>query len=309
MAKYIVRRLLWTPVLLLLVGFITYILGYYGPGDPVEVLLDQYQDPVVVERIREQRGLDRPVIVQYGIYIKNAVQGDLGESFKYRGQPVGALLGQRIWVSSQLGLAALLIGFLLGIPLGLLAALKQGRWQDTAVISGTLLFYSLPVFITAPFLLVVFVLWLGILPSQGWGGFFDPRIVMPALILGIPGVAVIARMSRNSIVEVLAQDYVRTARAKGLPEYLVYWRHVLRNAMIPVATLLGLSLATLVTGAFITETMFGIPGVGRLAIESFFARDYPVITALTLIIAAAYVLANLLVDVVYKFLDPRVKYD
>ena len=132
---------------------------------------------------------------------------------------------------------------------------------------------------------------------------------MPALILGIPGVATLARMSRNTIVEVLAQDYVRTARAKGLPEYLVYWRHVLRNAMIPVFTLLGLSLATLVTGAFITETYFGIPGVGRLAIESFFARDYPVITALTLIIAGAYVVANLIVDILYKFLDPRVKYD
>ncbi|MDP3879156.1 MAG: ABC transporter permease [Dehalococcoidales bacterium] len=309
MAKYIVRRLLWTPFLLLMVGFITYVLGYYGPGDPVEVLLDQYQDPVVVERIREQRGLDKPVILQYGIYIKNALGGDLGESFKYRGQSVSELLGGRIWVSVQLGLAALILGFVLGIPLGLFAAVKQGQWQDTAVISGTLLFYSLPVFITAPFLLLVFVLWLGILPSQGWGGLLDPRIIMPMLILGIPGVAAIARMSRNSIVEVLAQDYVRTARSKGLPEYLVYWRHVLRNAMIPVFTLLGLSLATLVTGAFITETLFGIPGVGRLAIESFFARDYPVITALTLVIAGAYVMANLLVDIFYKFLDPRVKYD
>ncbi|MBI2830156.1 MAG: ABC transporter permease [Chloroflexi bacterium] len=309
MGAYILRRLLWTPVLLLIVGLITYILGYYGPGDPVEVLMGQYRDPEVVARIREQRGLDKPVLVQYGIYVKNAVRGDLGESFRYRGQSVAKLIGQRIWVSSQLGLAALILTVLLGIPIGLAAALRQGHWQDTAIISGTLLFYSLPVFITAPFLMMVFVLWLGILPSQGWGGFFDVHIIMPALVLGIPGIAFIARMSRNSVVEVLSQDYVRTARAKGLPEILVYWRHVLRNAMIPIFTIIGLGLATLVTGAIITETFFGIPGVGRLAIEAFFARDYPIITALTLIIAAAYVTANLLVDVFYRFLDPRVRYD
>ena len=309
MGAYILRRLLWTPLLLLVVGFVTFVLGLYGPGDPVEVLMRQYRDPEVVARIHAQRGLDKPVIVQYGIYIGNALKGDLGESFKYRGQPVTQLIGKRIWVSSQLGLAALLLSLLLGIPLGLFAALKQGRWQDTGIISATLLFNSLPVFITAPFLLLVFVLWLGILPSQGWGGLFDSRIVMPALVLGIPGVAFFARMSRNSIVEVLSQDYVRTARAKGLSEFQVYWRHVLRNAMIPVFTIAGLGLATLVTGAIVTETYFGIPGVGRLAIDAFFSRDYPIITALTLIIATAYVLANLIVDIGYRFLDPRIRYD
>lgn len=309
MGQYILRRLLWTPVLLLVVGFVTFALGYYGPGDPVELMMRQYQDPEVLARVREQRGLDKPFIVQYGIYISNAVKGDLGESFKYRGQSVSELIGKRIWVSSQLGLAALLLSFSLGILLGLLAALRQGRWQDTAIISATLLFYSLPVFLTAPFLLLLLVIWLGILPSQGWGGFFDARIVMPAIVLGIPGVAFIARMSRNSIVEVLSQDYVRTARAKGLNELRVYWHHVLRNAMIPVFTIAGLGLATLVTGAIVTETYFGIPGVGRLAIDAFFARDYPVITAFTLIIATAYVLANLIVDIGYRFLDPRIRYD
>lgn len=309
MGAYIIRRLLWTPVLLLIVGFITFVLGLYGPGDPIEILLNQYQDPETVARIRELRGLDKPVIVQYGIYIRNALRGDLGESFKYRGQSVGGLIGKRILVSAQLGLAALAISLLLGIPLGLLAAVKQGRWQDTGIIGGTLFFNSLPVFITAPFLLMLFVLWLGILPSQGWGGLFDRRIIMPALVLGIPGVAFIARMSRNSIVEVLAQDFVRTARANGLTEFMVYWRHVLRNAMIPVFTIVGLGLAGLVTGAIVTETYFGIPGVGRLAIDAFFSRDYPIITALTLIIAAVYVLANLFVDIVYRFLDPRIRFD
>ncbi len=308
MGTYVLRRLLWTPVLLLIVGFITYVLSVYGPGDPVEIAMQQYQDPAVVARIREQRGLDKPVLVQYGIYIKNALQGDLGESFKFRGQTVSSLISKRAWVSSQLGLAALVLSLVIGIPLGLLAARRQGRWQDTAIISGTLLFYSMPVFITAPFLLMLFVLWLKILPSQGWGGLFDARIIMPAIVLGIPGISFIARMSRNSTVEVLQQDYVRTARAKGLTEFGVYSRHVLRNAMIPVFTVVGLSLATLVSGAIITETYFGIPGIGRLALDAFFARDYPIIMALALLVATAYVLANLFVDIGYRFLDPRIRY-
>ncbi len=309
MGAYLLRRLLWTPVLLLIVSFITFLLGYYGPGDPVEMLMKQYNDPEVVTRIRQQRGLDKPLMVQYGLYVKDALHGDFGESYKYRGRSVLDLIGKRLAVSSQLGLAALILSLLMGIPIGLWAALRQGRWQDTAIISATLFFNSLPVFITAPFLLMLFVLWLGILPSHGWGGLFDVRIIMPALVMGIPGVAFIARMTRNSTVEVLSQDYIRTARAKGLPEFMVRWRHVLRNAMIPVFTVVGLGLASLVTGAIITETYFGIPGVGRLAVEAFFSRDYPVIMAFTLIIAGAYVLANLIVDIGYRFLDPRIKYD
>jgi peptide/nickel transport system permease protein len=307
MGAYILRRLLWTPVLLFLVGLITFLLNFYGPGDPVEIIMQQYQDPAVVERVREQRGLDKPVLVQYAIYIGNAVQGDFGESFKFRGQTVSSLIGGRLAVSAQLGIAALVLSLILGIPLGLLSARRQGRWQDTAIISGTLLFYSMPVFITAPFLLMLFVLWLGILPSQGWGGLFDPRIIMPAIVLGLPGVAFIARMSRNSVVEVLQQDYVRTARAKGLTEFGVFSRHVLRNAMIPVFTVIGLSLATLVSGAIVTETYFGIPGIGRLALDAFFARDYPLITALSLLVAVAYAVANLIVDIGYRFLDPRIR--
>ena len=309
MAAYIVRRLLWTPVLLLVVSFITFILCFYGPGNPVEILMGQYQDPAVVARISRQEGLDKPLLAQYGTYIGHALKGDFGESFKYRNTPVAELIGSRIWVSSQLGLAGLLISLLLGIPAGLFAALKQGKWQDTAIISGSLLFNSLPVFITAPVLMMIFVLWLKILPSHGWGGFFDPRIIMPALVVGIPGVAFIARMTRNSTVEVLAEDYVRTARAKGLPDSMVYSRHVLRNSLIPVFTIVGMGLATLVTGEIITETYFGIPGIGRLTVQSFFSRDYPVIMAISLIIATAYVVANLLVDIGYRLLDPRIRYD
>ena len=308
MGAYVIRRLAWTPVLLIIVGLITFLLGTYGPGDPVEVLQGQYSNPEVVERIRARRGLDRNVFVQYGVYVKNIVRGDLGESFKYRDRTVAELIRKRIWVSAQLGLAASILTLTLGIPLGVYTAMKQGTWIDVTTVSITLFFMSLPVFITAPVLLLTFGLWTGILPIQGWGGFFDPRIVMPAMVLGIPGIAVITRLTRASTLEVLSQDYVRTARAKGLGEFLVRRRHILRNSLIPVFTVVGLSLATLVEGSFVTEGYFGIPGIGSLAIESFFSRDYPVITALVLIIAAAFVAANLIVDIGYRFLDPRIKY-
>ena len=308
MAAYILRRLAWTPILLLIVALITFLLGSYGPGDPVELLQGQYSNPEVVERIREQRGLDRNIFIQYALYVQSAITGDLGESFKYRNRTVKELITKRIWVSAQLGIAASLISILIGVPLGVYVALKQGTWIDITIVSVTLFFMSLPVFITAPFLLIFFGLWLGILPIQGWGGFFDTRIIMPALVLGIPGIAILTRLTRASTLDVLSQDYVRTARAKGLGELIVRSRHILRNALIPVFTVIGLSLATLVEGSFITEGYFGIPGIGSLAIEAFFSRDYPIITALVLIIASAFVIANLIVDIGYHFLDPRIRY-
>ena len=305
---YIVRRLMWTPFLLLAVSFITFTLGRFGPGDPVQILMGQYNDPVAVERLRQTMGLDKPFFVQYGLYIKNAVQGDLGESYKFRGRDVSELISSKIWVSAQLGIAAMILSLGLGIPLGFYAAIKQGTWIDTATVSVTLFFMSVPVFLTAPALLIIFSLWLGILPTHGWGGFFDTRIIMPALVLGIPGVAGLTRLTRASTLEVLAQDYIRTARAKGLREFVVRYRHILRSALIPIFTVVGLSLATLVSGAFITERFFGIPGIGLLAINSFFARDYPIIMALVLIIAVAFVIANLIVDMGYRFIDPRIRY-
>ncbi|MCS7206855.1 MAG: ABC transporter permease [Dehalococcoidia bacterium] len=308
MLVYIVRRLLWLPVLLASVTFVTFVLGRYGPGDPVQVRLGTKYTPEAAARLRREMGLDRPLLVQYLDYIRKAVRGDLGESYTYPGRSVSSLIGKRIWVSAQLGCAALLIGIILGIPLGLLAAYRQGTWLDTALVSGALFFYSMPVFITAPFLILVFAVRLDLLPTSGWQGFFSPHIVMPALVMGLPGVAGIGRLTRASALEVLGQDFVRTARAKGLPETLVQTRHVLRNALIPVVTVLGFSLAGLVEGAFITETIFGIPGIGRLAVESIFRRDYPIITALVMIFAVSFVLANLLVDILYAVLDPRIRY-
>ena len=307
MGTYIARRLIWTPFLLLMVTFVTFALGRFGPGDPVEILQGQYSNPEVVQRIREQKGLDDNIFSQYGRYLTDMSRGDFGESFKYRGRSVGELLKKRMWVSAQLASAALLISISLGIPAGVFAALRQGTWWDTATVVTTLVGQSMPVFLTAPGMLIIFALKLDILPTHGWGGFFDTRIILPALVMGIPGVAILSRLTRASTLDVVSQDYVRTARAKGLAEITVRRRHILRNALIPVITTLGFSLAGLASGAVIVEGFFGIPGVGLLAIESLFSRDYPVIMALTLLGTTFFVLANLLIDLAYPFLDPRIR--
>ncbi len=307
MGTYITRRLIWLPVILLIVSFITFMLGRFGPGDPVEILLGQHSDPKVVERIREQRGLNDNVMVQYGRYLGNVVRGDFGESFKYRGRSVGELLKKKMWVSAQLNIAALIISVGLGIPIGLFAALKQGTAWDTTSVVFTLFGQSIPVFLTAPTLLLIFALKLDILPTHGWGGFFDTRIILPAVAMGIPGVAIITRMTRASTLDVISQDYIRTARAKGLTEGAVRRSHILRNSMIPVVTMLGFSLAGLAFTSFIVERFFGIPGVGNLFIESIFARDYPIINAVIIIGTTMFVAANLVVDLIYPVMDPRIR--
>ena len=307
MGTYVIRRLAWLPVILLIVSFITFALGRFGPGDPVEVLMGQYADPKVVDRIREQRGLNDNIFVQYGRYVKNVVQGDFGESFKYRGRTVGELLKKKMWVSAQLNLAALSLSISLGVPLGLFAALRQGTFWDTGTVAFTLLGQSIPVFLTAPVVLLVFAIKLDILPTHGWGGLFDTRVILPAMVMGLPGIAIITRMTRASTLEVIGQDYIRTARSKGLSEFTVQRRHVLRNAMIPVITMLGFSLAGIAFTSFIVERFFGIPGVGNLFIESIFARDFPIINAVIIIGTSMFVIANLLVDLIYPWLDPRIR--
>ena len=307
MAPYILRRLLWLPVILLIVSFVTFVLGRYGPGDPVQVLMGQHSNPAVVERIREQRGLNDPIAVQYVRYLRNVTRGDFGESFKYRGRTVAELLKAKMWVSTQLNIAALTISVGLGIPIGLFAALRQGSWWDTAAVSMTLFWQSVPIFLTAPGLLWVFAWKLDLLPTHGWGGLFDTRIILPAIAMGIPGVAMITRLTRSSTLEVIGRDYIRTAYAKGLPELVVRRRHILRNAMIPVVTSLGFSLAGIAFTSFVVEVFFGIPGVGNLLIEAIFSRDYPIIDGVLLIGTTMFIMANLIVDLIYPVLDPRIR--
>ncbi len=307
MSGYILRRLLWLPAILFTVSFVTFVLGRYGPGDPVQVLMGQHSNPEAVERIREQRGLNDPIFVQYGRYIGNVARGDFGESFKYRGRTVAELLRPKMWVSAQLNIAAMILTVGLGVPIGLFAALRQGSLWDTLSVMMTLSWQSVPVFLTAPGLLWVFAWKLDLLPTHGWDGFFSTSIILPAVAMGIPGVAIVARLTRSSTLEVISLDYVRTARAKGLPELIVQWRHILRNSMIPVVTSLGLSLAGIAFTSFIVERFFGIPGVGNLLIEAIFARDYPVIDGVLLIGTTMFILVNLAVDMLYPVLDPRIR--
>ncbi len=307
MGVYIARRLLWVPLLLVMVSFITFALGRFGPGDPVEILLGQNFSEKAYERIRAQQGLDDHIAIQYARYIGNALRGDFGESYQYRGRSVTELLKNKIWISAQLNFAALLISVTLGIAAGLFAAMRQGSWWDSATVAFTLVGQSMHVFLTIPLALLFFSLKLGVLPTHGWDGFFSTSIILPALVMGIPGVAIVTRLTRASTLDVIGQDYVRTARAKGLPERLVRLRHILRNALIPVVTTLGFSLAGLASGTFIVELYFGIPGVGLLTIESLFARDYPIIMAVTLLGTTLFVLANLIVDLIYPVLDPRIR--
>ncbi len=314
MLAYVLRRLLWLPVVLVVVSFVTFALGTYGPGDPIQVLMGQRNDPAVVERIRRERGLDQPFLTQYFRYVTGIVtRGDFGESYKFVGQDVSKLLFSRVLVSVQLGGVSLAIGVLIGMVLGLIAAMNQGKRIDPMIVTGALFLSSLPIFIVQPLLAYVLSRQLHLLPSAGWQpgflglGIFSPQIIMPVIVLSLGPIGIITRVMRASTLEVVNQDFVRTARAKGLSERYVRTHHITRNSVLPIFTLVGLSLASLVEGGFITETLFGIPGVGRLAVESFFARDYPVIMGITLLVATAYVLANLLVDIGYTFLDPRIR--
>ena len=308
MGVYAIRRLLWLPFLLIIVTFVTFVLLRLGPGDPVQVWLGQHQNEAVRARIVEQLGLNDPIAVQYVRYIEGVVTRlDFGDSYVKRGRPVRDLLAKKIWVSLQLNVAAIIITLGVGIPVGLLAALRQGTGWDNVIVAIALAFQSLPVFITAPVLLLIFALHLDILPTSGWDGFFSPKIVMPAVVMGVPGIAIVVRLVRASVLDVLGQDYIRTARAKGLSERVVQTQHILRNAMIPVATSFGFTIAGLAGGTFIVEIYFGIPGVGLFSIESLFQRDYPVLMAFAIITTTLFMLANLIVDLTYPLLDPRIR--
>ena len=304
---YITRRLLWLPILLLMVSAVTFVLGTYGPGDPVRVMLGTKYDEETADRLRSSLGLDRPVIVQYVDYVSGAVRGDFGESLRYRGRSVGTLLASKMWVSLQVNLAAMLVSLLVGLPLGFWIAHRQGTWMDPAAVSFTLILMSIPIMVSIPIVLWGLCLKLSLVPCSGWGGFFDLRIVVPAITMGVPGIAGLARLMRASTLDVFGQDFVRTAKAKGLSESRIDVRHVLRNAIIPIVTILSFSLAGMLTTGFITERLLGIPGVGDFAIQSIFNRDYPVIMAFTIILSTAFVIANLLADIAYSIIDPRIR--
>jgi ABC-type dipeptide/oligopeptide/nickel transport system permease component len=305
---YIARRLLWLPILLFAVSAITFALGRFGPGDPVEVMLGARYEPELAARLRHSLGLDRPIVVQYGDYMWGVLHGDFGESFRYRGRSVGSLLASKMWVSFQVNTAGMIVSLTIGLPLGFWIAHRQGTWMDPTAVGVAVFLMSIPVMVSIPAVLWAGCLKLDLVPCSGWGGFWDPRIIVPAITLGIPGVAGLARLMRASTLDVLGQDFIRTAHAKGLSALTVDSRHVFKNAMIPIVTILTLAMAGMLMTSFIVEFILGIPGVGQFTIDSIFNRDYPVIMATTLILATAFVLANLLADITYSIVDPRIRY-
>jgi peptide/nickel transport system permease protein len=295
------------------VALIVFLLLRLTPGDPAAVLAGDNATPAQLERIRASLGLNEPLYVQFFTWIGKLLHGDLGVSL-ISNVPVMKMIGQRIEPTISIALATIILSVLIAVPLGVVAAWKQGTWIDRFVMGLSVLGFSVPVFVIGYVLIQVFALDLRWLPVQGFksitAGFgpFLERLVLPTLALSFISVALIALMTRASMLDVLGEDYVRTARAKGIGEIAVLFRHALRNAAVPVITVIGTGFALLISGVVVTESVFNIPGIGRLTVDAVLARDYPVIQAMILLTSLLYVTINLLIDVAYTLLDPRIRY-
>jgi peptide/nickel transport system permease protein len=313
MWTYIARRLLLMIPVVILVGILTFLLIRLIPGDPAAQMLGLDAKPDEIEALRQKMGLDKPIYTQFFIWAGKVLQGDLGESI-FLNQPVSVAIVEHLECTVSLALLALTYALLLAVPIGVIAAVKQNAWQDKLVMVFALFGVSAPSFWLGLVAIFVFAVYLGWFPSQGYEMFKDGMrqwlwfLALPALSLGVQTAALIARMTRSSTLEVLRQDYIRTARAKGLVERAVVFKHALKNGLIPVLTVVGMTLGQLLGGAVITETVFSLPGIGQLVITAIKNRDYPMVQGVIMFIAMTYVCVNLLVDILYGWLDPRIKY-
>jgi peptide/nickel transport system permease protein len=313
MLAFVSRRLLATIPVLVMVAVVVFAILRFSPGDPAIIMAGDGATPERIVQIRQTMGLDQPVIKQFFIWGGKLLQGDLGTSLM-SGVPVTKLIGQRLEPSLGLAVLTLVFTLLVAIPLGILAAWRQGRLLDRAVMGFSVLGFSVPVFVTGYLLIWLFAIKLGWFNVQGYAplanGFwpFLHRLILPSLALSTVYVALIARITRTSVIEVMGEDFIRTARSKGLGETGVLLGHALRNAAVPIATVVGLGIALLISGVVVTESVFNIPGLGRLVVEAVLARDYPVIQGLTLFFAFVYVFINLVVDCAYTVFDPRIRY-
>ena len=313
MRAYLAARLLSLIPVLLVVAVVIFLLIRLTPGDPARVLAGEDATPEQVRLLRRDMGLEGPLPTQFVRWLGRAVQGDLGRSLFNR-FPVRRLIGQHIGPTLMLSAMAVTVALSIGIPLGVVSAVYRNSWWDQAGLALAMLGAAVPTFWLGLSLIVVFAVNLGWLPSSG---FRPPTeglarslgyLILPSLTLGVPNSALIIRFVRSSLLEVIATDYVRTARAKGLGERLVIFRHAFRNALVPILTVVGLTFAALMGGAVVTETVFAIPGIGQMVVQAVLRRDYPVIQGVTLVVATSYVMINLLVDLLYFLVDPRVKY-
>ena len=307
MVRYALQRLMALIPTLLAISAIVFFMGYMAPGDPVTLLAGEKASDEVVLAIKQKYGLDQPPLVQFGRFLKGAVVGDFGYSFVYQARTVTEMLEKSFWVSLKIGSLAMAAAALIGITLGILAAVNRNRLLDHLCMFLAIIGVSVPNFVMAIALVWLFSIKVKLFPVAGWG---EPiNYVLPVVVLGSRSAAYIARLTRSSMLDVVGQDYIRTARAKGLSDRIVYMKHAFKNTLIPVLTVLGATFGGLITGTYIIETLFNVPGIGQVAVQAIFQRDYPVIQATTLLVAVVFVLVNLLVDLSYGIVDPRIKYN
>ena len=313
MFVYILKRVLATIPVMLIVAIFVFLLLRLTPGDPAAILAGDAATPAQLERIRDRLGLNDPLLVQFATWMGQLLRGDLGVSL-LSNTSVAGMIGDRLGPTINIALMTIVISVALAVPMGVIAAWRHRTWVDFLVMSFSVLGFSVPVFVIGYILIQIFAIelrWVPVQgyadPSDGFGPFFA-RAILPSLTLATIYVALIARMTRASMLEVLGEDYIRTARAKGVRENVVLFRHALRNAAVPILTIIGTGFALLISGVVVTESVFNIPGIGRLTVDAILARDYPVIQAMILLTAGIYVVVNLLVDVSYSFFDPRIRY-
>lgn len=307
MTIYILRRLLWMIPSLFVVFTLTFLVVHATPGSPWDES-DKPLPEAVKANLAHQYHLDDPLPKQYADYLINALHGDLGPSYRSVERSVSEIIGATLPVSAQLGIASILFALVVGVPLGALAAVKHNTWIDYASSLVTVTGLATPAFVRVSLLIVFFSLALGWLPTGGWEGIFDVRAIIPILAIGSGPAAILARYTRSSLLEVRGQDYIRTARAKGLAETVIVIRHAMKNALIPVVTVAGVTLANVITGAFFVERIYSVPGIGRQFVDSVTGRDYPLLLGTVLIFALLISVVNLIVDLSYGFLDPRIRY-
>lgn len=313
MLGYIVRRILAVIPVLVIVAIFVFLLLRLTPGDPAAIIAGDMATPAQLERIRTSLGLSEPLHVQFVTWAGLLLRGDLGTSL-ISNMPVTQMIGQRIWPTFNIAILTILLSVVLAVPMGVLAAWRHRTWADYAVMTFSVLGFSIPVFVIGYLFIQAFAVELRWLPVQGYSppsagfGKFLARAILPCLTLATIYVALIARMTRASMLEVLGEDYIRTARAKGVKEKIVLFRHALRNAAVPIMTIIGTGFALLIGGVVVTESVFNIPGIGRLTVDAILARDYPVIQGMILLTSALYVLVNLVIDLSYTFIDPRIRY-
>jgi peptide/nickel transport system permease protein len=313
MAAFIIRRALLNVIVLLLITILAFSLIHIMPGDPAVSALGMDASKEQIDKLRKELWLDRPLLVQYGHWLSNAIQGDLGKSVIYR-EDVTGMIATRLPITIHLAFLALILGTTLGVGAGIISAIRRGRMLDSIITLSANIGIAIPIFWLGILGIYSLGLKLGWLPIQGYTSPFDDfwksaeKAIMPIICLSIPSIAVLARQTRSSMLEVIGQDYIRTAWAKGLKERTVISRHALKNALIPVVTLLGIQLRTLFGGSVLVETVFNIPGMGRLLVNSVITKDFIIVQATVFVIAILVLLANLLVDISYGWLDPRIRY-